>query len=566
MRHQCPLNYCLAVAWGASLFASALSGCEPPREGKDAATSTPDSSSAADAAPTDSAPPTDSATGEAETASAAECTAATPSACDDKNPCTADTCVGDKCSHTAIAAGPCDDGDPCTVEDGCGANGCTGKKKDCDDKESCTKDACELDGKCSHTHNMHEDCLPIVQVDSPPRGLRLAGSTASVLVKGAILPTATTPTGLTIQGVPVPLAKDGSFTAQVPLKPGAQTLVLRAVDQLGGEKVRIQGIHYAPEWKAPGEQVAAGAIAIGSAAISAGKGAPPQAWNGAYNDQLAIAGFAVLPAYGSQQVLVKLGLASAIPASPAGWPANTLVLTGQPLPVAAPLPWPATGVQDLGVPVSSECGNSPGFIGIQDGFTGVQHLVSRDLVNAALRAAWQGGAMSGDVSALVAGLEIAEGVTADLQARPLMPWLLQGCSPADVTLRLLDFNVRVTALAGGDKSSVVGHAWVHVQVNALAKWVLANGKLQLWLGKMEEIAAETTTDVPKFQGTDAHLMFSGAASQLVIPMLLDLWAKAPLVEVALPQGLEVGGVKVGWSQAGAGELGAGGFWWGAAVK
>ncbi|MSP92950.1 MAG: hypothetical protein EXR79_14295 [Myxococcales bacterium] len=91
--------------------------------------------------------------------------------CDDGNGCTADKCVGGKC--TAVdAAGVCDDANPCTTGDVCGAagtckpgapntdacddkNACTapdacnassckgGAAKDCDDKQPCTTDSCD---------------------------------------------------------------------------------------------------------------------------------------------------------------------------------------------------------------------------------------------------------------------------------------------------------------------------------------------------------------------------------------------------------------------------------------
>lgn len=568
MRIRSSVNPFRHTTLAACIAAVGLLGCEPSTGGSDADSVTPDAAVAADAVPDDSAAPVDTAApadtvvAEVDAVPTAECTAAASTACDDKDPCTTDSCVNEKCTHAPVTTGQCDDGDPCTVEDACGANGCTGKKKDCDDKESCTKDACELNGKCSHTHNMHEDCLPLIQLDSPPRGLRLGGATASVLVKGVILPTATTPTTLTIQGLPVPMAKDGSFSVQVPLQPGAQALVVSAVDQLGGEKLRVQGIHYAPQWTAPGMPVAAGAVNIGSAAILAGKGAPQQAWQAAYDGQLKGAAFSVLPAYGVEKVLVNLGIATGVPAAGAGWAANTLVLTGNPAPAGVLLPWPATGVQDLGVPVSSECGNSAGGGAFQDGFSGVQHLVSRDLINAALRAAWLGGAWSGDISKVSAVLP-KNPYTAVITARPWMPWLVQGCTAAKAGLALVDLEIAVQAFAK-DTGKYTATVTLHVAILAAPEFKVVDGKLQLWLGESSQIQADAVTDTLK--STDAHVLFANAAVLLAVPALLAEWAKAPLVEVQLPAGVDVGGVKVGWSQAGGPAVGAAGLSWGAAVK
>jgi hypothetical protein len=71
--------------------------------------------------------------------------------CDDKNPCTVDKCLvsSGTCQH-ANAAGPCEDGQPCTTGESCIGGQCTGAMpKDCDDKNPCTKDSCNK-GVCSH--------------------------------------------------------------------------------------------------------------------------------------------------------------------------------------------------------------------------------------------------------------------------------------------------------------------------------------------------------------------------------------------------------------------------------
>ena len=70
--------------------------------------------------------------------------------CDDKNPCTSDSCAAnDGCAHVANTAA-CEDGDKCTLGDGCKDKGCVGgQKKVCDDGEECTIDGCDkATGKC----------------------------------------------------------------------------------------------------------------------------------------------------------------------------------------------------------------------------------------------------------------------------------------------------------------------------------------------------------------------------------------------------------------------------------
>ena len=72
--------------------------------------------------------------------------------CDDKNPCTDDSCDAKSgCLHAANTA-PCDaDGNACTVSDTCKDKAClAGKAKVCDDKVACTKDSCDkASGKCT---------------------------------------------------------------------------------------------------------------------------------------------------------------------------------------------------------------------------------------------------------------------------------------------------------------------------------------------------------------------------------------------------------------------------------
>ncbi len=80
--------------------------------------------------------------------------------CDDKNPCTMDTCDGKAttCNHTN-APGSCDaDGNLCTVGDTCVDGKCAiGSLKSCDDNNPCTTDACDPLIGCTKTF---DDGLP----------------------------------------------------------------------------------------------------------------------------------------------------------------------------------------------------------------------------------------------------------------------------------------------------------------------------------------------------------------------------------------------------------------------
>jgi hypothetical protein len=81
--------------------------------------------------------------------------------CDDKNPCTTDTCLLQHCSYTSNTTACADDGDPCTA-DICAVGACTHPDNktcackvdtQCDDKNVCTDDHCTAAHQCEHTNN-----------------------------------------------------------------------------------------------------------------------------------------------------------------------------------------------------------------------------------------------------------------------------------------------------------------------------------------------------------------------------------------------------------------------------
>ncbi|MCO4763411.1 MAG: hypothetical protein KC502_17980 [Myxococcales bacterium] len=82
-----------------------------------------------------------------------KCLQGAPVECNDKNPCTDDSCDPKKgCAHKPNT-NPCNaDDNLCTVADACQSGTCVpAKAKDCDDKEACTKDSCSATtGKCLH--------------------------------------------------------------------------------------------------------------------------------------------------------------------------------------------------------------------------------------------------------------------------------------------------------------------------------------------------------------------------------------------------------------------------------
>ena len=88
------------------------------------------------------------------------CTAGTPTVCDDKNPCTSDSCDAKTgCANAAAAeAAACDDLNACTTGDACAAGKCTGKASACDDKNPCTKDSCDIAVGCTATNDDAATC------------------------------------------------------------------------------------------------------------------------------------------------------------------------------------------------------------------------------------------------------------------------------------------------------------------------------------------------------------------------------------------------------------------------
>jgi len=82
------------------------------------------------------------------------CTPAEVAGCDDRDPCTSDTCeIGFGCKH-APYDGPCDDGDACTQGEQCLAGVCTaGATIACgDDGNSCTAEQCDAVLGCVRTN------------------------------------------------------------------------------------------------------------------------------------------------------------------------------------------------------------------------------------------------------------------------------------------------------------------------------------------------------------------------------------------------------------------------------
>ena len=514
MRDRLALNLRVLVC-----LTAALAACEAKSTAADATDAPADAGDAAAADAPDAATATDAAAD----VTAIACSTAQVAACDDHNPCTLDTCAGPdgSCSHSG-AASPCDDADPCTVNDACAAGSCKGVAKDCDDKSPCTIDNCQLDGSCTHVHNQHEDCLPLIAVTTPPRGLRLHSADPQLAVQGKLVAQNSAPAALTVQGQPVPFAADGSFSTTVPLQFGAQPLVLAVTDQFGGTRVQVQALHWSPQWQ-PGDQpIAAGDVRLAGQADGS-------AWAAGVQDALAGAGMQVPQPFVTDVVSVLLGWQVAL-APALGDGSAHLALTVLPQPVTVDAGMAATPTTDPGTPLLAGGCAAPGTLGL-DGGAPVQWTTTYDALNAALRAAWLGGALTGDVSPIGAGL--APGFTVMGQIHGNLPWLLQDCPGPSAVLRLGELELAIQAYIG-DPPELLATAVAHIALDVTPNFAIAGDKVQLWLGPMQAIQLDIATGSKDMQATDVHVAMAKALHDTSVPALLKAWAKAPLVEIALP--------------------------------
>jgi len=104
--------------------------------------------------------------------------------CDDKNPCTIDSCDLAKGCTAVAADGPCDDGSPCTTGDACKAGTCVGQSAGasvvCDDQNPCTADTCDAKSGCSNApaDGSCDDGNPCTKGDACKAGACAAGANA----------------------------------------------------------------------------------------------------------------------------------------------------------------------------------------------------------------------------------------------------------------------------------------------------------------------------------------------------------------------------------------------------
>ncbi len=472
------------------------------------------------------------------------CTTAQVTACDDNDPCTQDTCTpGGACVHAPALGAPCDDFDPCTLADVCADKGCKGKKNECDDGSPCTDNKCQVDGKCTNPPNQHYDCVPLIEVSHPPRGYRWNDPKGLLTISGKLISQKAKAVGLTLQGKSVPLGADGAFATQLQLTPGATRLDFVATDDTGGTRKRFQGVHWSAEWTKG--QLPHGAIGLGAQLPLAWLPANADAWAAQWQAVLAKNAFAAPSSWSGPPVAVAWPLSSGPIAMGLPGCTGVLGLAGLPVPLALAPPLAATEVTDPGTPdlcaphnLAADFVNDP---------KAMQLVLTDRAWNAALRAAWLGGAWSGNISPSVQRIPVAN-MEVTASAWPMTPWLLRSCTgQAGPMLDLTDLRVFLRVTPPGDPDSVLVQGNLHVSVRVQATWQWAGHVLELRLGSTLAKHADLELLGPAFVETDIQEGVIPAALTTAIPALLAQWAKFPLTELPLPTALQPGAAPLAWS-------------------
>jgi hypothetical protein len=124
----------------------------------------------------------------------------------------------------------------------------------CDDGDACTADRCETsDGSCVYEPTVTNACRTRIEVDFPARGATLQGTgdQATVTVTGTVESDLGEITELTINGVAVAVAADGSFSHDVDARVGGNTVVLSATDGAGNARSRVQSFLWSTGYLKP---------------------------------------------------------------------------------------------------------------------------------------------------------------------------------------------------------------------------------------------------------------------------------------------------------------------------
>lgn len=153
----------------------------------------------------------------------------------------------------------------------------------CDDANACTADACDpLDGVCVYEDVLSNACRTQIEVDYPPRGatIRGDGSDPTIVVSGTVRSDLGDIDTLTLNGDPVTVSPDGSFSQTVEAQVGGNTLVFMAQDSTGNTRSRVQSFLWSTGYRKPAtpkEGIASNALGIwlGQSVLDDGMAPPP---------------------------------------------------------------------------------------------------------------------------------------------------------------------------------------------------------------------------------------------------------------------------------------------------
>lgn len=124
----------------------------------------------------------------------------------------------------------------------------------CDDGDACTIDRCEpSDGSCVYEPAVTNACRTRIEVDFPPRGATVQGegSDPTVTVSGTVSSDLGEVTQLTLNDEAVVLGADGSFSHDIEVRVGGNTLVLAATDSAGNNRSRVQSFLWSTGYLKP---------------------------------------------------------------------------------------------------------------------------------------------------------------------------------------------------------------------------------------------------------------------------------------------------------------------------
>lgn len=125
------------------------------------------------------------------------------------------------------------------------------RNEDCDDGDPCTADVCEA-GVCTVDGAvLAGQCLPIIEVDHPPRAATLQSDSPVVTVSGRVSSAAGAIEHLRVNGEDVPLGEGGEFSTEVEAQTGGNIVVLETTDEHGVARRRVQSFLWSTGYHAP---------------------------------------------------------------------------------------------------------------------------------------------------------------------------------------------------------------------------------------------------------------------------------------------------------------------------